>query len=230
MLFSHFLLLFHIFSFFISLREGLEHGANKQKTVRRVRSPYELFRFPIAGLLFFLSFLPAALAGRKPHSPPVRQRRRIRPSFLFSDQRERETKIFFGQRKKKEGFFFGWVKRDLLRAKRKLGSILGKAGISFLVRDGVFVWIIFHFLFILSFSILYFRARRPGEKTTDITASNRGKRLGCREGWIREPVIRASFFFFWWTGIGFWSLGFGWNRLLIWATWDGQRGKLLREQ
>lgn len=69
-LFSIFCSFFNIiiFDFLFFLPEGWS-TEQQQKTVRRVRSPYELFRFPIDGLLFFL---PAALAGNQPH-PPVRQ-------------------------------------------------------------------------------------------------------------------------------------------------------------
>lgn len=107
-----------------------------------------------------------------------------------------------------EGFLFS--------GKEKIGDNIGKKqGIPFFFETVYFFgscFFFFHHLALSHFSCTFEHGAQGG-KTTDITANNREKRLGCREGWISEPVIRAfSFFLGRGIGIGIF-LGFGWDGL-----------------
>lgn len=104
-----------------------------------------------------------------------------------------------------------------VRAKRKLGTTLGKAGKSFFFFsfETVYLFGSFFIFYLALFHLVFFEHGAQGKKTTDITASNR-ETARVQGGMDREPVIRAFFlsFFFLWTGnrvLG--TLGFGWNGL-----------------
>lgn len=185
----------------------MEHGATNKRRFAG-SDPHMNFADSPSPVCFF--FIPAALAGRKPQ-PPVRQRKRLRPSFLFSDHRERETKIFLDNAKKKEGFCFGWVKRDFIRAKRKLGTTLGKAGISFFLFSFETVYLFgsfcfFTFLLSCPFPSCIFEHGAQGKKQ-QTSQPAKGKTARVQGGMDWEPIIRASILFFL-DGDRFWSLGF----------------------
>lgn len=101
-----------------------------------------------------------------------------------------------------------------VRAKRKLGTTLGKAGKSFFSFETVYLFGSFFIFYLALFHLVFFEHGAQGKKTTDITANNR-ETARVQGGMDREPVIRAFLLsFFLWTGNGvLGTLGFGWNGL-----------------
>lgn len=140
----------------------------------------------------------------------------MRASSLVSGQHERETKTLFffsdDAQKKQEGFFFGLVKRDFCSGKEKnWGQHWEKQGNYLFSFETMYLFGLFSFLLSCPFPdffILYFRARRPGGKTTDITANNR-EMARVQGGMDLEPVISVFFsLFHFLEGELVWVIGF----------------------
>lgn len=127
----------------------------------------------------------------------------------------RPTRVF-GSQKKRNGFF-SRDQEGFVRAKRKIGGTLGKAG-KFIYRSR---WCICSRTFFFSFSSLVSFEHGAQGKATDTTANNR--EMARVQGGMDLGISNQGIFLFLWTELV-------WAYVWAWLDWVTRIRGLLHEQ